>query len=203
MSILRIKNAKKNAIDGVLFLQGVFKRDCKKIEDFLTDKLLGEGHHAVYDHIPIYFTGLDTHPKTTNLLCWNCCRSFKTRPWFEPQSIDPHKQSGKICISIKGNFCSPNCVRRHINTYTLDLYDRLNKISMLKIVYEIFNGRPILDIQPAPPHTDMIQFGGSLNLSEYQKKIDEIDIEYENEVNDSSFANICKNYMENIDISKF
>ena len=54
----RITNAKKNTIDGILFLQGVYKKDCKKIEDFFTDKLLGD-ETKNYNKIPVNFNGLD------------------------------------------------------------------------------------------------------------------------------------------------
>jgi hypothetical protein len=207
----RIKNAKKHTIEGVLFLQGVFKKDCKKIEDFFTDRLLGDGRVDVkqYDKIPTTFVSLETHPKNTNLLCWNCCRSFKGRPWFEPQSIDvvnkgaigaviPYEQLNKSAIhkcysiSIKGNFCNPCCVRRYINTNTKDLSERLNKIAMLKFVYEIFLGRCIKDITPAPPHTEMIQYGGNRTTADYQKKLEDLDTLQTSD--DNNFAGACREY---------
>ena len=209
----RIRSAKKHTIDGVLFLKGVYKKDRKKIEDFFADRLLGEERVEVkrYDRIPLTFTGLDKHPKTSNLACWSCCRHFKGRPWFEPQSIDPVSKGNigqviprehlvktqphkEYCIAIKGNFCGANCVRRYINTYTRDMSDRLNKIAMLKFVYEIFTGRSISDIQPSPPHTDMQQYGGHLTPQEYQKQIDELDTSYQKDLIDSSFANICREF---------
>ena len=209
----RIRSAKKHTIDGVLFLKGVYKKDRKKIEDFFATRLLGEEHTDIkrYDRIPLTFTSLDKHPKTSNLACWACCRYFKGRPWFEPQSIDITSKGniGQIiprenlvetqvarnyCIAIKGNFCSANCVRRHINTHTRDMSDRLNKIAMLKFVYEIFVGRSIADIQPSPPHTDMQQYGGHLTNNEYQKKIDESDATYQKDLSENSFANICSEF---------
>lgn len=209
----RIRSAKKHTIDGVLFLRGVYKKDRKKIEDFFADRLLGDERSEMkrYDRIPLTFTSLDKHPKGTNLACWSCCRHFKGRPWFEPQSIDPISKGniGQViprenlnetggnrdyCIAIKGNFCSANCVRRHINVNTRDMSDRLNKIAMLKFVYEIFTGREIPDIQPSPPHTDMQQYGGTLTPNEYQRKIDELDSNYIKELTENNFANICKEF---------
>jgi hypothetical protein len=38
----KIKSAKKQSIDGVLFLPGVYKRDCKKIDDIFADRLLND-----------------------------------------------------------------------------------------------------------------------------------------------------------------
>jgi hypothetical protein len=209
----RIRNAKKHTIDGVLFLEGVFKRDCKKIEDFFTDRLLGDGKQdmKMYDRIPMVFTGLDTHPKSTNILCWNCNRTFKTRPWFEPLSIDfvssgvvgeivkaadlnRDALSGAYNITCSGNFCGPYCVRRWIDTYTKNMADRLNKISMLKFVYEIFMGRKVDDIPAAPRHIDQVQYGGHMSASDYQKKLEDLDqlciLQKE-----QSFADVCKEYV--------
>lgn len=188
----KIRIAKRATIDGVLFLPGVYKKDCKKIEDFFTDRLLCSDvvEQTKYNKLPIQFTTLDNHPKNTNLLCWSCNRSFKGPPWFEPQSISPMGKA--FCISIKGNFCGPHCVRRYIQTYTKDLSERLNKISMLQYVYELFTGKKNTDIQPAPPHTDMVQYGGDLTIQEYQKIIEQLNISYMKELESSSFSNLDK-----------
>lgn len=205
----RIKSAKKQTIDGILFLQGVYKKDCKRVEDFFHERLLHDSsnENKMYDKIPMIFTGISKWVKSTNLLCWTCTRSFKGRPWFEPQSIDPMNNSvskfstniplkniskkHEFCISIKGNFCSPNCVMRYILNYTRDMSDRLNKIAMLNFVYELFTGVSIHDIQPAPHHTEMIQYGGCMTVQEYQKKIEELGSNYL-KLEDESFINNCK-----------
>ena len=205
----KIKIAKKQSLDGILFLQGVFKKDCKRVEDFFHERLLHDGsaENKIYDKIPLVFTSVDTWVKNTNLLCWVCSRAFKTAPWFEPQSIDPLcrgkigvfldnnqikniDRNKKYCINIKGNFCSPNCVMRNILTNTKDLSERHNKISMLKFVYELFTGIKICNVEPSPLHTDMIQYGGFMTTQEYQKKIEEISnnylkVEYENFINNA------------------
>jgi hypothetical protein len=87
----RIKSAKKQTIDGVLFLKGVYKNNCDRIEDFFHERLLHDADPKakIFDKIPMVFTDLESWPKTTNLLCWTCRRAVKGRPWFEPQSIDP------------------------------------------------------------------------------------------------------------------
>lgn len=206
----RIKSAKKQTIDGILFLQGVYKKDCKRVEDFFHERLLHDASHEtkMYDKVPLVFTGINTWLKSTNLLCWTCNRSFKGRPWFEPQSIDPLNNSAHnksltnaqiktaskkhdFCINIKGNFCSPNCVMRHILNNTRDMSDRLNKIAMLKFVYELFTGVVIHDIHPSPPHTDMVQYGGHMTPQEYQKKIEELGSNYL-KLEDENFINNCK-----------
>lgn len=213
----RIKNAKKQTIDGILFLQGVFKTDCDRIEDFFHERLLHgtDSDAKIFDKIPMIFTDLESWPLTTNLLCWNCRRSIKGRPWFEPQSIDPINRgkpgefipssnlnrSGRIresyCINVKGCFCSPNCVMRHIQTFSKDLADRLNKISMLLFVYEIFIGNKVTDIQSAPLITDLAQYGGSMTEQEYQKKIDDAN-STSSKMENITFVKNCKDFFSKL-----
>lgn len=214
----RIKSAKKQTIDGILFLQGVFKKDCKHVEEFFHERLLHESvrETKLYDKIPLVFTGLDTWPKSTNLLCWNCNRGFKTRPWFEPQSIDPlsrgtagvlltgdeikNNHNIDACrIAVRGNFCSPHCVVKHIITYSKNLAERLNKINMLLYVHTIFTGIVALTIFSAPERFDMEQYGGSMSQQEYQKKLDELSA-YFLKQDEAIFANNCKLYANRLEL---
>lgn len=213
----RIKSAKKQTIDGILFLKGVYKADCKKLEDIFHDRLLHDAktESKQYDKIPLVFYSLTTWPKTTNLNCWSCHRTFKTKPWFEPQSIGPistgsvgvfmtgdeiKKAANKreFCIAAKGNFCSANCTRRHIVTNAKDLADRNNKLAMLKFLYEIFTGRTATMIQNAIPHTEMVQYGGTLTALEYQKKMDELDLEFVRDIADNDWQKTCTSYLASI-----
>ena len=214
----RLKSAKKQTVDGVLFLQGVFKTDCDKIEDFFHERLLhgSEADAKIYDRIPLVFTNLETWPRSTNLLCWNCGRTVKSHPWFEPQSIGPAasgavgefvsseklNRSGVTCtnyyINVKGCFCSANCVMRHILTYSRDLADRINKTSMLLFVYEIFTGRAAVDILPAPHRTELVQYGGNLTEQDYQKKLDDANTLYM-KIEGEKFLSGCKEFLTGLD----
>ncbi len=210
----RIKNAKKQTVDGILFLQGVFKTDCDKIEDFFHERLLHGNTTTAkyYDKIPLTFTNIDDWPKTTNLLCRNCNRVPKARPWFEPQSIAPISRGyiGKLisskdlvrkhishdyCMNVKGVFCTANCVMRYTLTNSKDLSDRLNKIQMLLILHEIFTGRTVTNIEPSPVATEMIQYGGLLSEADYQKKIDDINTTKHSSEN---FVSSCKAYFSQL-----
>jgi hypothetical protein len=207
----------KNSVSGVLFLPGVYKKDCIQLEDIFQDRLLSDpradDNAKKYDKIPVNFTILSKWPKTTNLSCWYCTRTFKTRPWFEPQSIEPraigavgelmNKTQVKnainehgVSIAVKGVFCTCNCVRAYIDTNTRNISERHNKISMLKYIYELFMGKSTPDIQPSPAHTFMVQFGGPLTSEEYQKKINKLNVSYEHELDDNNFANICSVYLK-------
>jgi hypothetical protein len=208
----KLKVAKRQTLDGILFLAGVYKKDCKKIEDFFHERLLYDNtaDSKMYDKIPMTFSSMENWPQSTNLTCWLCNRTFKNRPWFEPQSIESvnkgdvgimissadikkTKVENSYCIHTKGNFCSANCVMRYIIIYSKDLSDKLNKIAMLKILYEIFTGRKLSDIIPSPLPIEMVQYGGSISQQAYQKKIEDLNIY--NSVNDDGFSANCKTYV--------
>jgi hypothetical protein len=213
----RIKNAKKQSIDGVLFLQGVFKTDCDRIEDFFHERLLhgNDKPKKIYDKLPMVFTGLSSWPTYTNLLCWSCTLSFHNRPWFEPQSINPvstgavgnYIDSGKLDksgiiknkynINVKGCFCSQNCVMRHIITYSKSMSERLDKKLMLLFLYEIFTGVKITNIEPAPMFNELVQYGGDKTDVEFRKKIEDLNnvqLRQENEL----FISSCKTYLNTL-----
>ena len=64
----KIKN-KLLSNDGVLFLQGVFKKDCKRMEDMFREKIIVENTNdretKLYDKIPVIFTSLNDWFKST------------------------------------------------------------------------------------------------------------------------------------------
>lgn len=204
---------------GILFLAGVYKKDCKRLEDIFQDRLLYTNQetksYQKYDSIPVNFTTLEEWPEKTNLLCWYCTRNIENRPWFEPQSIEPRSigSVGKllnksqllqsihehgVVISVKGIFCSCNCVRAYIDLHTSNIGERYNKIAMLKYVYEIFMNRSISDIRPSPKHTSLVQYGGSLTSSDYQKKINKLDNSSEQDINENRFNELYSLYLDKL-----
>lgn len=217
----RLQLSKKNVFKtGILFLQGVFKRDCKTIEDQFTDALLTDVESDLngnsYDKIPVRFTTIKNWPDSTNLLCWYCNQSFKGRPWFEPKSIEPvsngqvgvllssdkvkkSKNTHGFSIITNGIFCSCNCVRSYINLHSADESQKNDRIAMLRgIVYEAFTESTISDIVPSPPYTEMVQYGGELSRCEYRKKVSNLNKKYLAELSDNKYANICNIYMEKL-----
>ncbi len=198
----------------VLFLKGVYKHECKKMEDMFQDRLLSTHKKydtIVYDKMPAVFTGVNNWPKNTNLLCNTCSRTFVGFPWFEPQSIDPisegsaggifdniHEYSNVKEYSIipKGVFCSVNCVIFNILKKTRDFADQHNKIEMLKFLFYIVRGKTLNSVRPSPDPIEMVQYGGNLTPLEYQKKIDLIDTDQ-----DDLFMNSCSDFIRNIVMS--
>ena len=196
---------------GSLFLHGVFKRDARKLEDMLRDQLLNEDYCIVpdvktYDAIPVNYTSDETWPKSCDFQCWWCTLTFKGMPRFMPLSIEPISNGPignvltaselkqiinrkAILIPTKGIFCTVNCVAAYIYVHIHDLADRLNKIAMLKYVYELQTKKKIKDIQPSPPPTDMVQFGGNMSIQQYRSKLESLDETYQKEITDDPFNN--------------
>lgn len=212
----KIKLIKHKREKQSLFLQGVFISDCKKIEDIFQDRLISndipQEKMLEYDKIPALFTGIDDWLKYTNILCNFCSRSFKTFPWFEPQSIDPISMGvvGKITTSKeikssvnkkkysivpKGIFCSCHCVAANILTKTKNIAEKHNKMDMLKFLYEIVHGEKIDDIQPSPDPTIMTQYGGNVTPNEYQQMIDNLSNLF---LKRNDFNSMCNNYLQKI-----
>lgn len=209
--MLKANSKKPYVPQSMLFLQGVFKRDCSRPDEYTPDNFPYQtpipGTKS-YDKIPVNFISIETWFKTTNIHCWYCSRGFKGRPWFEPQSIEPICESSNggllnrqqlmnsnnkksTSIVITGIFCSCNCVRAYIDLHTKDIADRHNKVEMLKYVYQLFNGKKIADIQASPSPMEMTKFGGYLTESEYQQKIESLDASYQKELEDNNFASLC------------
>lgn len=163
------KRTTADAVSGVLFLQGVFLKDCKTVETMFASKIMDT--QSKFDKIPSVFVNLETYVKSTNLLCWNCHLPVKGRPCFRAVSINP-LGNGHNSFTPRGNFNHFACVRRYIDVHTKDLGDRLNEIAMLKLVYEQYTGEKAIDIKPAPPHTEMEQYGGKLTPAEYMRACD-------------------------------
>jgi hypothetical protein len=162
----------KKTVGNILFLPGVFRKDCKKIEDFMMDRLADTSESITYDKIPSVFTTLEAHPRQTNLKCWSCHMNFKTRPWFEPLTLS------KTSMSIKGNFCGPCCVASYIKLYTSSLPVQHDKLNMLKHIYEIYTGIRVITIRAAPPHTCMKEYGGDTTPEAYIKMLEQIETTY-------------------------
>ena len=170
----------------VLFLPGVFKKDCRKVEEIFTDRFLDAPDYDKYDKIPSHFTSIETHPTHTNLKCWSCCMNFKTRPWFEPLSLS------KNSMAIRGNFCGPCCVVLYIKLHTLNISAQHDKLNMLKYVYEVFTGNRVITIKPAIPHTCLLEYGGDMTVEAYIKTLEQIETTYmiDNEAVNLSKINI-------------
>jgi hypothetical protein len=103
----------------ILFIKGVFKKDC--ITDDIFEKKILENAESInyddtniiqtvnlnmdynnsytntnYDKLPSLFETIDKWPKKSNLLCWNCTLKFDSIPVFIPNVIEPYTTKNKI-----------------------------------------------------------------------------------------------------------
>lgn len=174
-----IERKKKNTL-GVLVLDGIFKKNCTPANEVLSSY---RADTTLFDKIPNKFTTIDLWIKNTNLCCWWCTRTFHTRPWFNPISVDyvTNDIPGVSVVSnlrysfcTEGVFCSCNCVRAYIDLHSKSFAEHYDRVELLKLLYEVMCGKQPIDIEPSPPPTQMIQFGGWMNTVEYQKRIDKL-----------------------------
>jgi hypothetical protein len=140
----------------------------------------GPDHSIIeYDEIPDYFTGVDTWPKATNLLCWSCCISIPSMPWFVPISkvkkvISVSDDDEDLSYNTKeisafkphGYFCFPSCVKRYIRRVDdPKIRNKDESIRLLNMVYKEITGKDVLDIPEAEDKNIMMQYCGPKGVS--------------------------------------
>jgi len=158
---------------NILFLRGCFLKDCVSIEDIFDARLIQEYTASVpdvkHDKIPEVYVNLDTWPKKTNLLCWECSCSFQSIPLFIPRSVKQPVSDADISgdMNTIGNFCSWGCAARYINLH-FSGNDKWEKHNLLRLLYKKITGRITYNIRPAQAKTVMIQYGGSQTIQEFR-----------------------------------
>lgn len=140
----------------ILFLPGVFIKDCPRAEDESSEEIIEldgdldsiatdvtgldiatkpRSSIKKYDTIPMQFTDPACWPKSTNLLCWYCSRSFDEFPWTIPvtcsknlitddsdvtdvsdssllESFSTFKEA--LVMDVHGNFCTCSCALTYL-----------------------------------------------------------------------------------------
>ncbi len=164
---------------NILFLKGINIDEILEIEDIYHKELLNnitpvtQEINILYDKIPTQFSSLDTWISTTNLRCWHCTLKFKNTPWFIIDNIN--QTSNGVVYDITGNFCSIGCLYAYVSIHYnkrehFDIYNSIKKL------YKIFYNKSISEIAPSPDKTNLKIYGGNLEISEYQKKIQDINV---------------------------
>lgn len=194
--------------DKLLFLKGVRKSDCKKIDELFQEHItqqVAKTEIEKFDKIPTIFTDITLWPKTTNLHCWFCSRQIKSMPVFIPSSIEPVSE-GKAGVkmqerkshqktysmNVDGIFCWFNCAQAYIDDSATTLEIKQNRTMMLRFLFRVFTGKSIEYIKPAPPKTKLEQYGGIYTQQEYQKQINSMGVSYNKEIIENSWAAIQK-----------
>ena len=174
-------NIKEYTIPKILFLRGVFIKDCIPLDDIfeqqIIEKLNLDEPTFLYDTFPSVFTNLKSWITNTNLKCWYCDLSFDSRPVFIPKVIEHSGFTEDINISTYGCFCSFCCTVSYTNLYYPKICTNIKVNEMLRFLYRVFNGHSIKEILPAPSKYIMKQYGGDTNLHTYKNMINAIKTE--------------------------
>jgi hypothetical protein len=157
-------------IPKILFIKGVFKKDCifddifeKKIlenveedndksnemindMDSCYNKILESNTaKSCYKKLPSIFYDLESWVENTNLLCWYCNLNFDTVPIFIPNVIEPNLKknndnSKKLSIGVYGVYCSFGCANQYIKNNNNSIIKITESLNKLKFLYKIFYG---------------------------------------------------------------
>jgi hypothetical protein len=171
---INMEYIKEFKVPKILFIRGVFLKDCIPIDDIFEQQLidrLDEEEISVmeFDKIPSIFTTLNTWIKKINTKCWFCDLNFESIPVFIPRLIEP--SGGGYTIGTEGCFCTFSCAMAHINVHYPKICDNVRKRDMLKFLYKMFNDSKVREILASPSKYEMNQYGGSLEIHQYRTKV--------------------------------
>ena len=168
-------NIKEYKVSKILFIKGVFIKDCNEIDDFFEKQIMDQLNIAPIDEIislPYNFTDMQNWIKKTNIKCWYCDLNFEVTPVFIPRIIEPANTNSGFNIGVYGCFCSFPCAKSFINLTYSNLCKNTSITEMLLFLYNIFTNNTVKEIFPSPEKYIMKKYGGYLDDSEYRNKID-------------------------------
>lgn len=163
----------------ILFLKGINIDDLLDIENIYHKELLDNikinstDVNIIYDKIPKHFISLKSWKKYTNIRCWFCTLKFKNTPWFIIENTN-YNSNGPI-YDIKGNFCSVGCLQAFNNIH-YSKREHFDIFISIKKLYKLFYNKNINEIIPSPNKYNLKIYGGSLEIIDYQKEIQNINI---------------------------
>lgn len=167
-------------IPKYLFLKGIFSEQMKSMEDQLAQ--LDDGFvndNKVIEVVPSVFYSFKKWIKQTRILCWKCHMSHNNIPVFIPQIMDRSKDSkDEYYITTRGLFCTFPCARLYIED-SYSKIEKIEKINLLCILYEIMVGIKVREIAVAPSVYEIRELygNGSYNIMEFRKKLESLDKE--------------------------
>jgi hypothetical protein len=197
---------KSSKAPKILFIKGVFKRDCIS-DDIFEQKILensditqqvsnpigtvdnnGDMQYGIdsnfikYDKLPNIFESIETWPKKTNLLCWNCTLPFNSVPVFIPKVLEPLSIRNRanmnmsdfqnLSISVKGVFCGFGCCVDFVNNTNYSSVYKTETINKIKLLHKIFYGRNMKDVSYYPHPSLMSMYGGNMTVEDYKVEKD-------------------------------
>lgn len=170
-------NIKEYKVSKILFIRGVFIKDCIPIDEIfekrIIDKLNIDNPTIEYNKIPSIFTNLNKWIKKTNIKCWYCDLNFDNMPVFIPKIIEQTSHN-EYNISTLGCFCSFCCAMAYNNLHNQKICKNIQVKKMLLFLYKIFNNAIINEITASPSKYTMVQYGGDVCSMNYRVQINKI-----------------------------
>jgi hypothetical protein len=184
---------KRTNVPTILFIKGIFKKDCTS-DDIFEKKILEStieldtttndtvtDNFVNYEQLPNIFTDIESWKKKTNLHCWNCTLQFTSIPVFIPKVIEPvtiknkierEKTTGqKFSISVYGVFCSFGCAQQHIEVYLHSVSEKIETLNKLRLLYKLFYNEKMRELPYYPSRFSMKQYGGDLSTNEFKEEL--------------------------------
>ncbi len=122
-----------------------------------------------FDIVPEKFTSLGDWPTETNLACWQCKRTFKTRPFAIVTSMANVGLKIAVEMNTVGNLCSTDCAGTllDVRERNPDIKWRMEKMTCT--LYRKLTCREITELPRAPAYWELEQFGGRRSIDDFVK----------------------------------
>lgn len=125
-----------------------------------------------FDVVPEKFVSVETWPKETNLACWQCKRSFKTRPMAIVTNATNIGLKIAIDMDVWGNLCSADCAGTLLDSREQNKEVRWRMEKLTCILYRRLTGRVLTELPRAPSYWELEQFGGRLSIDDFTKGLE-------------------------------
>jgi hypothetical protein len=173
-------NIKEYKVPKILFIKGVFIKDCIQIDDLFEQQIIeqlnqDEDDIIIYNKIPSTFTCMNTWPTKTNIKCWTCDLNFDGVPVFIPKLIEPSPTDSGYSMGVLGCFCGFTCAMTHNNLFNGKLCQNIKSRDMLMFLYNIFLNHHVKEIYESPSKYMMKQYGGDVDPISYKKLISKLE----------------------------
>lgn len=144
----------------LLILKGITFEDLEEISEITVS--------SVFTPLPRRFESVASWPESSNLRCWHCDLPINGPPKFVPLTFT--MANGEYICNTEGVFNRWGCAVAYID-YTFSGQKREQARQTIKIMCSKIRGEQISYINPAPPRTLMVQYGGDLSEDEYLRGI--------------------------------
>lgn len=157
---------------NILVLRGVNCDDVITMGPVSIVTTTQETRGSIYTSMPTRFTGIDNHPKWTNLKCWYCDLMPQGYPKFIPRNIEL-KADGQLHCDTEGVFSHWSCAAEYCYANLNDTA-RIDALDGIRTIMSVINGRPVTTIRRPIPKTKRQCYCGDGGYSdaEYTRLLD-------------------------------